>query len=313
MTVLHGPETISSEQTDIMKMTLKQIQVFIAIAKIENITQAADTLFLTQSACSMALTNLEEQLGIELFERRGKKLILNDKGKLLLPKAVNIIQAVEEAQALILSSEDRQLVGQLIIGASSTIGNYILPKIIGNFANEHVKTKLTLQVGNTEKIIHQLLKFNIDIGMIEGHCYDPHIKVIPWKQDELVLIASPKHPLCSKKKITLDDLKIAPWILREPGSGTREKIEEIMGSQLNIFLELGHTEAIKQAVIDGFGITCLSKATVQQALKNQELIVLKTPFLKLNRQFYILLHTDKQETELLKSFLEYCCNRKSLH
>lgn len=290
-----------------MKITFKQIQVFIAIAKVENTTQAAETLFLTQSACSMALTNLEKQLGVELFERHGRKLILNDNGKLLLPKAVNIIQAIEEAQTLISSPKDRKLTGQLIIGASSTIGNYILPKIIGDFSNQHAQTKLTLQVSNTKNIIRQLLKFNIDIGMIEGHCYDPQIKVIPWKQDELVMIASPHHSLCHKKRLTLDDLKSAPWILREPGSGTREKIEEIMGSQLNIFLELGHTEAIKQAVMNGFGISCLSQATVKKSLKNRELLALKTPFLKLTRAFYILLHKEKQETELLKSFLEYCC------
>ncbi|MBV8801671.1 MAG: LysR family transcriptional regulator, partial [Gammaproteobacteria bacterium] len=246
------------------------------------------------------------QLGIELFERRGKKLILNDKGKLLLPKAANILQAIDEIQGLLSLSNNKKLVGKLIVGASSTIGNYILPKIIGAFAQQHMQTKLILQVSNTEKIIQHLLKFNIDIGMIEGHCYDPHVKVIPWKQDELVVIANPKHPLCKKKKISLNDLKSTPWIVREPGSGTREKIEEIMGSQLNIFLELGHTESIKQAVIDGFGISCLSKATVQQALKNRELIVLKTPFLKLTRDFYILLHQEKQETGLLKSFLHYC-------
>lgn len=286
-----------------MKLTFKQIKVFIAIARMENTTQAAEALFLTQSACSMALTNLEEHLGVKLFERRGKKLILNDKGKLLLPKAINIIQSIEDAEALISLGEENKLTGQLIIGASTTIGNYILPKIIGDFAIQHAQTKLTLQVSNTKKIIRQLLKFNIDVGLIEGHCYHPDVNVTPWKQDELVIIASPGHALCRKKKILLADLKSTRWILREPGSGTREKIEEIMGSQLNIFLELGHTEAIKQAVMNGFGISCLSKSTVEKALENHELVALKTPFLKLTRDFYILLHKQKQETELLTSFL----------
>ncbi len=287
-----------------MKLTFKQLRVFVAIARMENTTQAAEALFMTQSACSMALTNLEEHLGVKLFERRGKKLILNDKGKLLLPKAVNIIQSIEDAEALISSSEENKLTGQLIIGASTTIGNYILPTIIGDFATQHPQTKLTLQVSNTEKIIRQLLKFNIDVGLIEGHCYHPDVNVTPWKLDELVIIASPKHALSSKKKIALADLKSTRWILRESGSGTREKIEEIMGSQLNVFLELGHTEAIKQAVINGFGISCLSKSTVERAIESDELVVLKTPFLKLTRDFFILLHKQKNDTKLLTSFLD---------
>ncbi len=289
-----------------MKITFKQIEVFVAITKLGNMTQAASALFLTQSACSMALSSLETQLGGALFDRHGKKLILNERGKLLFPKAANIITQLSELQDLMTVKKTKTVTGNLIVGASTTIGNYLLPEIIGTFITTHTQTKITLRVDNTEHIIQQLLKFNIDIGFIEGNCYADEMEVIPWKKDELIVIASPKHALAKKKNITIEELHNAKWILREPGSGTREKFEEAMGKKIRPFLELGHTEAIKKAVHLGYGISCLSKTAVADALKNGELAQLKTPFLKLTRDFFILLHKEKHTTAVLIEFIRLC-------
>ncbi len=288
-----------------MRITLKQIEVFVAIAQTGNMTQAAETLFLTQSACSMALSTMENQLGGVLFDRQGKKLVLNEKGRALFPKAANLITQATELQDLI-SVEKAELTGKLCVGASTTIGNYLMPEIIVNFMTAYPKTKITLQVANTEQIIQQLLKFNIDIGLIEGNCYSDEIEIIPWKKDELIIIASTKHDLAKKRKITREDLYHAKWILREPGSGTREKFEEAMGSKIIPFLELGHTEAIKKAVLLGFGISCLSKSVVADSLKNGQLVQLKTPFLTLTRDFFIILHKEKHRTAVLNKFISIC-------
>jgi DNA-binding transcriptional LysR family regulator len=291
---------------DMMKITFKQIEVFVAVAKRGNMTQAAKALFLTQSACSMALSALEGQLNGALFDRRGKKLVLNEKGKVLFPKAANILTQVTELEDVMKREKATTLTGNLIVGASTTIGNYLLPGIIGNFITDHPQTKIILRVGNTEAIIQQLLKFNIDVGLIEGSCYADDISVTPWKKDELIIIAAPTHPLAKKRKLLETDLQQAKWILREAGSGTREKFEDAMGGKMLPFLELGHTEAIKNAVMLGFGISCLSKTVVTDALANGTLVQLNTPFLKLTRDFFILLHKDKHRMALLEAFLEAC-------
>lgn len=287
-----------------MRITLKQIEVFVAVAKSGNMSHAAEELHLTQSACSMALSTLENQLGAPFFDRHGKRLVLNDRGRILLVKAANILTQVQELQNLMLvGKKEDQLIGHLIVGASSTIGNYILPKMIGHFMADHAMTKITLQVGNTEQIIQQLMQFKIDVGMVEGRCNANDIEVIPWRKDELVIISSPQNVIHKKKKLTINDLNSAQWILREQGSGTRQRFEEAMGGSVNTFLELGHTEAIKQAVRAGLGISCLSKATVAYELKRGELVQLKTPFLKLTRDFYILLHREKYRTAILNAFI----------
>lgn len=291
-----------------MKITFKQIEVFVAIAKSSNMTFATEQLHLTQSACSMALSALETQLGGVLFDRHGKKLILNDRGRMLFPKAANLITQINELQDLMNSKKQQTLAGHLLVGASTTIGNYLLPTIIGNFVTEHPKTKITLSVGNTQQIIDKLLKFEIDIGMIEGNCHSKEIEIYPWKTDELIITASPKHELAKKRKITFETLLNTKWILREPGSGTREKFEAAMNHNVNPFLELGNTEAIKQAVIAGLGISCLSRTAVADALKIKQLVELKTPFLKLTRDFSILLHKDKYKTTVLNKFIATCKN-----
>jgi DNA-binding transcriptional LysR family regulator len=163
-----------------------------------------------------------------------------------------------------------------------------------------------MRVANTDQVVQELLKFNIDIGFIEGVCHSNEIDIIPWRKDELIIIAASNHPLSKKKKISREDFHDARWILREPGSGTRAKFEEAMGGQLTSFFELGHTEAIKQAVQAGLGISCVSRTTVMEALKKGQLVELKASFLKLTRDFYILLHKEKYRTGVLEKFLENC-------
>lgn len=291
---------------DNVKITFKQLEIFVAIAKTENMTVAAEKLHLSQSACSMALSTLENQLEGSLFDRHGKKLILNERGKILFSKASNIITQIEECQHLLLDKNGRiTLAGQLIIGASTTIGNYVLPKLIGHFVKKYSEAKVKLRVSDTNRVIEELLKFNIDIGIIEGVCYSDEINIIPWKSDELIIIASPSHPLNKLKKVSHQDLITSKWILREPGSGTRTKFEEALGKKLIPIFELDHTEAIKQAVMDDLGLSCLSKITVADSLKKKELVELKAPFLNLKRDFYILLHKEKYKTKLLEEFIKY--------
>lgn len=289
-------------------MTLRQLEVFVAVARHSNVTRAAAEVFLSQSAASMALAEMEKQLGGNLFDRKGKSLLVNERGRALLPRAQEVVSRVREIEELF-GTEIGRLAGILKIGASSTIGNYLIPGIFGNFVQAHPEPRLTLEVGNTEQVIQDVKHFRVDLGFIEGFCHDQEIENILWREDRLVVFASPKHPIARQKDITPSDLAAVNWILRERGSGTREVFEAAISGKipdLNLFLELGHTEAIKQAVEAGLGISCLSRLTIDRALQLGALVALPTPFLNLERRFSILLHKEKYRTEVLRTFLDFC-------
>lgn len=290
-----------------MKITLKQMAVFTAIVKSDgNMTLAAESLYLTQSACSMALSTFENQLGSKLFERRGKKLVLNELGREIYLHALKIVQQTDELETIASEKSSQKMTGNLVVSASSTIGNYLLPQVIAEFTTQYPNIKVTLKVGNTAEVIAQIIKAESDIGFVEGSCPATELEVLPWRIDQLVIIASKDHPLSQHKMMTLPKLHKARWILREPGSGTREKFENALDEPIIPFLELGHTEAIKQAVLTGLGISCLSKTAVEHMLQQGELVALSCPTLKLKREFNLVLHKDKYKTHILKMFMEAC-------
>jgi DNA-binding transcriptional LysR family regulator len=290
-----------------MRITLKQLEVFIAVAQEGNVTRAATQLNITQSATSMALADFETQLRRKLFDRVGKRLQLNEAGRLLLPKAIDTVARASEIETLAASSDS--LTGNLRIGASLTIGNYVMPGLIGSFMRKHPGVQLQLKVNNTRQVIQELEQFHVDLGFIEGFCHEPDIEVMPWCGDELVIFAAADHPLARQKVITEADLSAAPWILREPGSGTREIFDNaVLGkiSSINLLMELGHTEATIRAVETGIGISCSSRLTLDDALARGSLVVLPTPFLNLRREFFILVHRQKYRTQGLEEFLAWC-------
>jgi DNA-binding transcriptional LysR family regulator len=290
-----------------MRITLKQLEVFIAVAQAGNVTRAAESLSITQSATSMALADFEHQLGRKLFDRIGKRLQLNDAGRLLLPKSLDAIARIADIEHM--AASDNAMIGPLRIGASQTIGNYMMPGLIGSFMKTYPGAQLTLDVANTRQVIESLRQFQIDIGFIEGFCHEPDLEVIPWCSDELVVFAAPTHPLAKKKSVTESDLAEASWILREPGSGTREVFDNaVLGKihRINLLLEFGHTEAIRQAVTSGIGIGCASRRTLEDAIRTDSVVPLKTPFLDLKRDLFVLIHRQKFRTQGLERFLEHC-------
>jgi DNA-binding transcriptional LysR family regulator len=291
-----------------LNLTLRQMEVFEAVARHGNVTRASRELLLSQSAVSMALSELEKQLGEKMFDRRGRKLILNESGRVLLPPVVEVLARAEEISSLFIRPGGG-LAGRLRVAASSTVGNYLIPGILGQFAADYPDTRVLLEVGNSSQVIEQVLHFESDLGIIEGFCHHPDIETIPWRKDRLIVFARPDHPLCGRKRIRAQDLGAARWILREQGSGTREVFEAAIAGKLDglqVFLELGHTEAIKQAVEAGLGISCLSELTLRRAMAAGALVELKAPFLNLERDFCLLLHKEKYRTKIMKAFLSYC-------
>ncbi len=290
-----------------MRITLKQLEVFVAIAQEGTILKAADRLSLTQSASSMSLADLERQLGRQLFDRVGRRVQLNDTGNLLLPKAIDILSRTDDLEKL--AMDDTSQAGQLRIGSSLTIGGYLIPSLMGSYLCDYPASRLSLDMGNTRHVISNIEKFNLDIGFIEGYCHVPDMDVLPWREDELVVFTGKDHPLAHLSTVTLKDLAHCDWVLREPGSGTRETFDNaVFGKlpQIKLAMELSQTEAIKQVVESGFGVGCLSRISLQDAFTQGRLVPLATPYLNLQRQFLIIIHRQKYRGSHLSRFLEYC-------
>lgn len=289
-----------------MRFTLRQLQVFVAVAQQESVSRAAQSLSLSQSATSTSLTELERQSNCVLFDRVGKRLSLNALGHQLLPQAVALLDQAREIERLLGGMSS---FGSLNLGATLTIGNYLATLLIGEFMQAHPECRVSLHVRNTAHIVHQIAHYELDLGLIEGDCQHPDIEVQPWVEDELTVFCAPQHPLASRGTATLEELAREAWILREQGSGTRLTFDQAMRHHpygLNIRLELEHTEAIKRAVESGLGISCISRLALRDAFRRGSLVAVSTPELDLRRQFYFIWHRQKYQTSAMREFLERC-------
>ncbi|ADW72963.1 MULTISPECIES: DNA-binding transcriptional regulator YeiE [Rahnella] len=286
-----------------MHITLRQLEVFAEVLKSGSTTQASVVLSLSQSAVSAALADIEGQLGVQLFDRVGKRLVINEHGRLLYPKALALLEQAGEIERLF--NHDN---GSLRIGASSTIGNYMLPAMIADYRLDFPNTPLELNVGNTNDVINAVADFRVDLGLIEGPCQMPELITQPWLDDELVVFVAPENPLAGRV-VSLESLAREPWILRERGSGTREVLDHLLLPQLpdfNLVMELGNSEAIKHAVRHGIGISCLSRRVISEQLSSGSLVEIRLPVAPLVRKLYLIHHRQKHISGALSRFLTYC-------
>ena len=289
-----------------MRFSLRQMAVFVEVARQESVSRASETLALSQSATSTALGELERLYDTQLFDRVGKSLRLNELGQSLLPQAVELI---ERADAIEAALQGRAGFGHLRIGATLTIGNYLATLIVADYLKRHPEGSAQLQVHNTETIVDQVARHALDLGLIEGRCEHPDLVAEPWVEDELVVFCAPTHPLASRTSVNLEDLVAAQWIVREPGSGTRETLDQALQSHavaISVRLELEHTEAIKRAVEFGLGIGCISRLALREAFRRGSLVPLATPTLDLSRHFRFVWHKRKFQTAGMREFIALC-------
>jgi DNA-binding transcriptional LysR family regulator len=294
-----------------MHVTLRQLQIFRAIALSGSTTAAAQSVPLSQSAASAALSELERILSARLFDRVGKRLLLNDEGRALLPTALAVLDGARNLETAFLSANHAKLV-DLHLFASTTIGNYILPRLLARFRDLMPGAQVQLQIGNTRDVVTAVRDFAADLGLIEGPCHASDIVVVPWLEDELVIVASPTHPLAKAAKrgsLSAKQLSQACWLLREPGSGTREAVEQsLLPHLVNIqsTMTLGSSEAIKNLVAEGLGVSCLSRYVVQDLAAANRLSVLRTRLPRLTRRLTIIHHRRKLLSESLREFIAHC-------
>lgn len=289
-----------------MHYTLRQLEVFLAVARTQNISRAAEDLSMSQSAVSGSLADLEGHFDVKLFDRIGKRIQLNEFGKALRPKAQALIEQARDLEQALRHHSD---IGRLQVGATLTIGNYLAVELIAKFMREQPEAQVTLEVANTAEIVHKVANFELDVALVEGEISHPDLEISVWHEDELCVFCAPNHPFATKKALSDTDLLDATWIVRETGSGTRQTFDRAMHGllpNLNIMLELQHTEAIKRAVEAGLGIGCISRVALREAFQRKSLIPLTVKGRDFRRNFYFIIHRHKYRSAGIQRWLSLC-------
>ena len=289
-----------------MKFSLRQLEVFLATSHYQNISKAADSLAMSQSAASSALKELEQQFDLLLFDRVGKRLQLNEQGRLIRSRTEALLEQAKELEQALLQHQDA---GPVKVGATLTIGNYLAVSILSDLLREHPDAEVNLSVANTQNIMQQVLNYDIDIGMIEGEIQHAELDIIPWRTDDLCVFCSPKHPLAQQGELTDADIQNTRWLLPESVRADLQVFDRAMHgilSQIPIAVELQHTEAIKRAVGNGLGLGCLSRISVEDALKRGDLIELVVPKRDFERTLYFILHKKKHRSAGIQRWLTFC-------
>jgi DNA-binding transcriptional LysR family regulator len=285
---------------------MRQLEVFIATALGGSTRAAAGRIWRSQSAASTSLAELEQALGVPLFDRVGRRLILNENGRALLAKAQALVEQASEIQQLF----GGEHAAPLRVAASFTIGEYLLPDLIAQWTQLHPKSRVHLRIMNTGQVAEAVAAFDVDVGFIEGPQTHADLRVRPWLDDELVVFAAPGHPL-TLRRATLRQLADATWVVREHGSGTRQVTDSWLLKHLErvqIGFELGSSEAIKRVVAAGGGVGCLSRFAVSQSLDDGRLVEVRTRLPRAGRKLSIVLHREKRLGHVTSDFLQHCAN-----
>ncbi len=287
-------------------MHLESYEVFRTVVQERSVTKAAQLLHMTQSTASRHLQALEQEYGALLFERSASGLSLTSLGRSLYPYALDLLNchehAKEEMQRL------RNEGGGLSVGATFTIGEYLLPHILGEFRNHYAGAEVRMRVSNTSQVVDDLRRHRIDVGLIEGLTEASDLAVTEWRVDELVLVCYPQHPFAACDEVDLEEMVGQSLLMREEGSGTRQVTEHAleqagMLARLSVFMELGSTQAIKSAVAAGFGIAFLSMLTVAEEIADGRLVHVPIRGLHIMRELSIVQRPARHVSFLVEALL----------
>ena len=287
-------------------MDVRGLEVFLSVAKHLNFTRAGEEVHLSQPSVSVRIRQLERDLGSKLFEQLGKRIALTEAGQLLLPYAIRVMAAMDDALHAIdeLKGLER---GSLRIGASTTPGMYLIPRTIAQFKQQYPKIDVHLAVRDTRQIEEGVIRNEFDFGFVGGHLAGDEVDVLPWIIDHLVLVVPSNHVLARKKLVKIADLRKESFILREPGSATRAAVvNHLQKSDLKVetVMEMENPESVKKAVQSGLGIAFISKFAVETELKAKTLVALRAKGLDINRELKIVYRKDKHLGRAAQTFIE---------
>jgi len=287
----------------------RRLQVFHTVARFLSFTKAAEMLHMTQPAVTFQVRQLEEYFNTRLFDRTHNKINLTEAGKRVYEYSEKIFELYNEMENCV-KELTGEVSGVLIIGASTTIAEYMLPALLGDFKAHHPDVAIRLKVGNTDDIVSMVETNIIDLGVVEATVHNKNLALELWCMDQLVAIVPPHHQLSSENTVPVNKLVEFPYICREEGSGTREVINEYLYNaglnprNLNIVMELGNPEAIKRAVEAGMGISIISKASIVKELQLGTLVAIKLDPV-LERAFYFVHQKQKFRVRAMEELLKF--------
>ncbi|HOP18376.1 MAG: LysR family transcriptional regulator [Chromatiaceae bacterium] len=290
-------------------MADRRLQVFHTVARLLSFTKAAETLHMTQPAVTFQVRQLEEYFNTRLFDRTHNRISLTEAGARVFQYSDKIFELYGEMENAVREMTG-EISGSLTIGASTTIAEYMLPALLGDFRAKYPDVSIHLKVSNTDGIVSMVENNTIDLGVVEAPVSNKNLVVDECRRDNLVAIVPPGHPKADRKRITLDELLEYPFICREEGSGTREVIAEYMNTSpdcnacMNVAMELGSPEAVKGAVEAGMGISVVSNATIQKELRLGTLVAIELDP-PLERPFSFVHQKQKFRVRVMEELLEF--------
>ncbi|MDR6953459.1 DNA-binding transcriptional LysR family regulator [Ancylobacter sp. 3268] len=288
-------------------MTLEQLRIFVAVAARQHVTKGAADLNLTQSATSAAIAALEARHATRLFDRIGRRIELTEAGRLFLVEAKAVLAQAAAAEK-VLADLSGLAHGSLALAASQTIAGYWLPRQVQRFRARHPGISVSIAVGNTDFVAGQVRRGEADLGFAEGEVEEPALTVLPVARDEMVLVTPVTHPWAWRPPTAAEQLLAGPWVLREPGSGTRAVLEAhlaglgLPAERLNVALEYPSNEAVRAAVEAGSGVTVLSRRVAASAIRAGTLAEIAFPLP--TRRFLALRHKERYRTRAAQAFLD---------
>ncbi len=297
-------------------MDIRALEVFCKIVELKSFSKAAEAVYLTQPTVSGHIKGLEEFVGLKLLDRLGREVVLTKAGELLYGYAKQILALRNQAlQAL--EEYKGSLKGHLIIGGSNIPGEYVLPALLARFKAQHPEISITLRIGDSREIARGVLEGTYELGAVGAKFDDGQLIYTKLLEDELVVALPPEHAWVSRTAVSLAEVLGQPIILREVGSGSRKVFEDALRSagldtsSLTVVAEIGSTEAIRQAVKGGAGVSVISFRAIQEDLEHRTLRMIPLEGLRLTRDFYLIYHKNRSRSPLCETFATFVLNAVS--
>jgi DNA-binding transcriptional LysR family regulator len=299
-----------------LQIDFRHLETFCRVADLKSFSKAADDLFLTQPTVSGHILSLEQSLSLRLFDRTSREVRLTKAGEVFLKYASKILSFRKDLLNA-LSEFSQGIKGELSLGASTIPGEYLLPKLMGDFKREHPHFIISLKIADTKEIVQYVLQDNVEFGIIGAKLNHPSLHYEKYEEDEIIVVAPSDHPLTRKKKVNLEELLKEPWIIREEGSGTQMAIEKALRKkgkslkQFNVVMEMGSTSSVKEGVKAKLGLTFISRRATEEELNQGFLSRIDVEGIGLiSRQIYFVSHRGRTLSPIGMQFLRFLKRKK---
>jgi DNA-binding transcriptional LysR family regulator len=299
-----------------LQIDFRHLETFCRVADLKSFSKAADDLFLTQPTISGHILSLEQSLSLRLFDRTSREVRLTKAGEVFLKYASKILSFRKDLLNA-LSEFSQGVRGELSLGASTIPGEYLLPKLLGDFRKEHPHFIISLKIADTKEIIQYVFQDNVEFGIIGAKLNHPSLHYEKYEEDEIIVVAPPDHPLTRKKRVNVEELSKVPWIIREEGSGTQMSVEKALRrkgkslKQFHVVMEMGSTSSVKEGVKAKLGLAFLSKRAAEEEMGQGVLSRIDVEGIELiSRQIYIVTHRGRTLSPIGMEFLRFLKRKK---